>query len=250
MNPRGWCARVRGERCQEPRPSLFADADEEQVKEAVISPPQRRVRNIASAVLSELRDPASRRQNAEGTSEPQPFRFREATGGERLETELDAVEHRSRQPCPGPAGPPTRKAAQPPVLVPEVYPNSRRPFPITPTCPADPGYTSSSTTPGREWRRQRRQRRHPGLDPAAARPGRPGPAFPAGQGSPRVGTGTFRRMQPVPELWAVGGHRSTAHAGGQRHFLGLQRVPVFDGSPVTSTYASCGTGKARPTSTP
>ncbi len=146
MNPRGWCARVRGERCQEPRPSLFADADEEQVKEAVISPPQRRVRNIASAVLSELRDPASRRQNAEGTSEPQPFRFREATGGERLETELDAVEHRSRQPCPGPAGPPTRKAAQSPVLVPEVYPNSRRPFPITPTCPADPGHRVQQMT--------------------------------------------------------------------------------------------------------
>ena len=66
-----------------------------------------------------------------------------------------------------------------------------------------------------------RQRRHPRLDRADARPRRPGPAVPAGQGGPGVGAGTVRRQEQVPQPRPARRRRPTPDAGIQRHLPGL-----------------------------
>ena len=62
-----------------------------------------------------------------------------------------------------------------------------------------------------------RQRRHPRLDRAAARPRRPGPAVPAGEGGAGVGARGVRRQERVPQPRPAGGRRPAPDAGGQRH---------------------------------
>ena len=98
--------------------------------------------------------------------------------------------------------------------------------------------------------RRRGQRRHALLDRAAARPRRRRPAVPAGQGGRAVGARALRRharrtTQPRPARR----RGPAADAGGERHLprLAARRRTTTDAA-ATSTCGSCGTGRARSTS--
>ena len=97
---------------------------------------------------------------------------------------------------------------------------------------------------------RRRQRRHPRLDPAHARPRRPGSAVPAGQGGAGVGARAVRRQEQVPQPRPAGRGRPTPDAGRERHLPRLAaRHRARRRRSATSTSDSCGTGRAPPRST-
>ena len=97
--------------------------------------------------------------------------------------------------------------------------------------------------------RRRGQRRRARLDLAHARPRRDRSAVPAAQGGAGVGARAVPGQEHVQPSRPAGRRGPTPHAGGQRHHARLDPDRrTWTASAATSTCASSGTAKARPSS--
>ena len=111
--------------------------------------------------------------------------------------------------------------------------------------------TSSAPTRSPTWpaRWSDRQRRHPRMGGPAGRPRQAGRRHAPGQGGPGVGARTAPGHQRIRHPRRAGRARPADDAGGDRHLPRAgSAAPTWKASSATSTCASCGTGRPRPTS--